>query len=211
MTSSSSEPAFRAGKRSPALPDSLSFAGEPAGKRLYPLVRELAADGIPVAVLLRVLKLSSATFHRWLRRRLAGGELVQAYRANALFDAHADDPGDGHHFLCDEAAQAGEMMCERAGWRICRGNRWWSTFGKKRGAAGIVPGPPMPDDRVHHDFTAIQSNESWLTDSSEYPTAETKLYLCAVKDVFSDRIVGRPTDGVSHRVERAADSGRTPR
>lgn len=30
----------------------------------------------------------------------------------------------------------------------------------------------------------------WLTDITEHPTGEGKLYLCAVKDVFSTRIVG---------------------
>jgi transposase InsO family protein len=30
----------------------------------------------------------------------------------------------------------------------------------------------------------------WLSDITEHPTREGKLYLCAVKDVFSNRIVG---------------------
>jgi transposase InsO family protein len=34
----------------------------------------------------------------------------------------------------------------------------------------------------------------WLTDISEHSTAEGKLYLCAVKDVHSDRIVGYSAD-----------------
>jgi transposase InsO family protein len=31
-------------------------------------------------------------------------------------------------------------------------------------------------------------NELWLTDITEHPTAEGKLYLCAVKDMYSGRI-----------------------
>ena len=34
----------------------------------YPLVRELAADGIPVTVTCRVLKLARAPYYRWLVR-----------------------------------------------------------------------------------------------------------------------------------------------
>ena len=34
----------------------------------------------------------------------------------------------------------------------------------------------------------------WLTDITEHPTGEGKLYLCAVKDVFSNRIVGYSID-----------------
>lgn len=48
---------------------------------------ELAADGIPVAVSLRVLKLSRQPYYRWRKQQVTKSELVEAYRANALFDA----------------------------------------------------------------------------------------------------------------------------
>ena len=57
----------------------------------YPLVKELAADGIPVAVTCRVLKLARAPYYRWLADPITVLELRQAYLANALFDAHRDD------------------------------------------------------------------------------------------------------------------------
>ena len=34
----------------------------------------------------------------------------------------------------------------------------------------------------------------WLTDITEHPTLEGKLYCCAIKDVFSNRIVGYALD-----------------
>ena len=63
-------------------------------------------------------------------------------------------------------------------------------FGKKRGKNGKRPGPPIHDDLVQRDFTADDVNELWLTDITEHRTDEGKLYLCAIKDVFSGRIVG---------------------
>ncbi len=48
----------------------------------------------------------------------------------------------------------------------------------------------MHDDLVQRDFTATTINTLWLTDISEHPTGEGKLYLCAIKDVFSNGIVG---------------------
>lgn len=48
----------------------------------------------------------------------------------------------------------------------------------------------MHDDLVQRDFTAPAPDAIWLTDITEHPTAEGKLYLCAIKDVFSNRIVG---------------------
>jgi putative transposase len=43
---------------------------------------------------------------------------------------------------------------------------------------------------VLRDLTAARPNELWLTDITEHPTAEGKLYLCAIKDACSKRIVG---------------------
>jgi putative transposase len=50
------------------------------------------------------------------------------------------------------------------------------------------------DDRVNRVFTAAAPNQLWLTDITEHNTAMGKLYLCAVKDVHSNRIVGYSID-----------------
>jgi putative transposase len=166
---------------------------------MYPLVRELAAAAapgrVPVAVTCRVLGLARQPYYRWLASPVTDAELAQAYRANALFDAHRDDPEFGHRFLLDEARAAGESMAERTAWRICRDNGWWSAFGKRRGRGkNAKAGPPVHDDRVRRDFTADGPNRLWLTDITEHATGEGKLYLCAVKDVYSGRIVGYSID-----------------
>jgi len=157
-------------------------------------VKELAADGIPVAVTCRVLKLARQPYYRWLANPITDAELTEAYRANALFDAHRDDPEFGYRFLVDEARDAGEPMAERTAWQICSANGWWSAFGKrKRGKNGKV-GPPVHDDLVGRDFTADAPNRLWLADITEHHTGEGKLYLCAIKDVFSNRVVGYSID-----------------
>ncbi|WP_438272405.1 IS3 family transposase [Streptomyces bobili] len=168
-------------------------------KMMYPLVRELAAAAapyrVPVAVTCRVLGLARQPYYRWLACPVTDSELAAAYRADALFDAHRDDPEFGHRFLLDEARAAGEAMAERTAWRICRDNGWWSAFGKRRGRGkNAKAGPPVHDDRVQRDFTADGPNRLWLTDITEHPTGEGKLYLCAVKDAFSGRIVGYSID-----------------
>ncbi|WP_276401460.1 IS3 family transposase [Kocuria marina] len=135
-------------------------------------------------------KLSRQPYYRWLKHQLTQAELIEAYRANALLDAHRDDPEFGYRFLVGEAGEAGEEIGERTAWRICRDNQWFSVFGKKRGKNGKRPGPPIHDDLLKRDFTADDVNELWLTDITEHLTDEGKLYLCAIKDVFSGRIVG---------------------
>ncbi len=160
---------------------------------IYPLVRELAVDGIPVAVTCRVLKLARQPFYRWLAEPVTDAELEAAYRANALFDAHRDDPEFGYRYLADEARAAGEPMAERTAWRICSDHGWWSVFGKKRSGKGKV-GPPVHDDLVQRNFRAEAPNRVWVADISEHRTAEGKLYICAVKDLYSNRIVGYSID-----------------
>ena len=160
---------------------------------MYPLVRELADGGIPVTVTCRVLMIARQPYYRWLVDPITDAELVEAYLANAIFDAHRDDPEFGYRFLFDEVRAAGFEVCERTVWRICRDNGWWSAFGKKRGRTS-KPGAPAHDDLVRRDFTADAPNQVWLADITEHATAEGKLYLCAIKDVYSNRIVGYSID-----------------
>ena len=84
---------------------------------MYPLVSELAADGIPVVVSCRVLKLARQPYYRWLRNPVTRRELEEAYRANALFNAHRDDPEFGYRLLADEARDEGEPMGRHGGSR----------------------------------------------------------------------------------------------
>ena len=66
-------------------------------------------------------------------------------------------------------------------------------FAKKRGLSRKA-GPPVHDDLVARQFTAAGPDRIWLTDITEHPTGEGKLYLCAIKDVYSNRIVGYSMD-----------------
>jgi hypothetical protein len=105
----------------------------------YPLVRELAVDGIPVTVTCRVLKIARQPYYRWLGHPVTDAALVQAHRANALFDAHRDDPEFGYRYLLDEVHDAGVAMSARTAWRICSDNGWCCVLGNERGNAALVP------------------------------------------------------------------------
>lgn len=161
---------------------------------MFPLVRELAVDGVPVAVTCRVLKLCRQQYYRWLDQPVTNAELNEAWLANAVFDAHRDDPEFGYRFLADEVRLVGFEACDRTVWRICRDMGWWSVFGKKTSGKKSSPGAPARDDLVRRVFVADRPNELWLTDLTEHRTDEGKLYLCAIKDVFSNRIVGYSID-----------------
>ena len=155
----------------------------------YPLVRELADDGIPVTVTCRVLKFSPQGYYKWLKEPCSPRDYENAYFTNALIDAHSEDPNFGYRFLADELEVRGESVSERRVWRLCSEMSVWSAFVKKS-RSGKKPGPPVHDDLVRRDFSATRMNELWFTDITEHWTNTGKLYLCSLEDAFSGRIVG---------------------
>jgi transposase InsO family protein len=160
----------------------------------YPLVRDLAAEGIPVRLICGVLGFSTQAFYKWCARPISDRDLHDAYLANAIVDAHRDDPEFGYRFLADELERAGHQVGERRVWRLCNEHRIWSTTTKKGRVGKGRPGPAVHDDLVERNFTADHPDQIWLTDITEHPTAEGKIYCCAIKDVFSNRIVGYSID-----------------
>src|SRR3954451_8145321 len=118
---------------------------------MYPLVLDLAADSIPVAVTCRVLGFSKQAFYRWRADPVSQRDWDDAHVINAAVDVHQDDPEFGYRFIADELAGQG--------------------FKARR----------------------KRLNRLWVTDITEDPSGEGKLYLCAVKDASSTRIVGYST------------------
>lgn len=155
---------------------------------------DLAVDKIPVTVSCRVLGLARQPYYRWLAEPVTGGEWDEALLWDAIFNAHRDDPEFGYRFVVDEVRAVGFAVAERTVWKICSINGWWLVFGKKRGRNGKKSGPPVHDDLVERDFSADRPDQLWLTDITEHWTGEGKLYLCAIKDVWSNRIVGYSID-----------------
>ncbi len=112
---------------------------------------------------------------------------------NAAVDIRHDDPEFGYRFIADELVDQGVRASRNRVNRLCSSQRLWSVHSRKRGLHR-KPGPPVHDDLVERDFTAEAPDQLWLTDITEHPTAEGKLYLCAIKDACSKRIVGYSMD-----------------
>jgi putative transposase len=160
---------------------------------MYPLGLDLAADGIAVAVTCRVLGFTKQAFYKWRRNPVTQRDYDDAHLINAALDIHGDDPGFGYRFIADELAAKGITAGENRVARLCSQERIWSIHAKKRGL-NRKAGPPVHDDHVRRVFTAPAPNLVWLTDITEHATGEGKLYLCAIKDVYSNRIVGYSID-----------------
>ena len=161
---------------------------------MYPLVRELAADGIPVVVTCRVLGFTPQAFYKWRAHPVPRRDWDDANLVDAARDIHDDDPVFGYRFIADELVQErGIQASENRVQRLCSAHGIFSVLARKRDRRG-KPGEPVHDDLVQRAFGARAPNELWFTDITQHPTAEGKLYLCAVKDAFSGRIVGYSMD-----------------
>ena len=136
---------------------------------MYPLVTDLAADGVHVAVTCRVLGFSKQGYYRWRASPVTERDWADAHLVNAALDIHDDDPAFGYRFISDELPEKGITAGENRVQRLCRDHGIWFVFSKKRGL-NRKPGPPVHDDLVERDFTAAAPNDLWLTDITEHPT-----------------------------------------
>jgi hypothetical protein len=100
----------------------------------YPLVLDLAAAGIPVAVTCRTLGFSTQAFYRWKTCPVSRRDWDDAHLTNTVIDIHHDDPAFGYRFIADELADAGIPAGRNRVARVCSAQRIWSVFAKRRGS-----------------------------------------------------------------------------
>ena len=164
---------------------------------IYPLVKEMAAVGaplrVPVAVAGRVLGFSKQGYYKWLKQPVSAREAEERELIAVLHQLHDDDPEGGYRVLADDITELGYTLSERRVWRLCRIAGIQSVFTTRK-TRYKKAGAPVHDDLVNRQFSAEGPNTLWLTDITEHRTREGKVYLCAIKDVFSNRIVGYSID-----------------
>ena len=164
---------------------------------IYPLVKEIAAVGapvrVPVAVACRVLGFSKQGYYKWLKQPVSAREAEERELIAVLHQLYDDDPEGGYRVLADDITELGYTLSERRVWRLCRIAGIQSVFTTRK-TRYKKAGAPVHDDLVNRQFSAEGPNTLWLTDITEHRTREGKVYLCAIKDVFSNRIVGYSID-----------------
>ena len=157
---------------------------------IYPLVQELADDRIAVAVTCRVLGFTKQGFYAWRKRGVSSRDWLNAHLVTLIRQIHAEDPELGaervwEDLTLDRGVTVGLNRVEK----LMRENQIRSVIVRKTGS-GKRAGPAVHDDLVGRVFVAAAPNQLWLTDITEHPTGEGKLYMAAILDVCSKRIVG---------------------
>ncbi|WFP17995.1 hypothetical protein [Citricoccus muralis] len=157
---------------------------------MYPLDRDLAATGVPVAVTCRVLGFTKQGFYKWCAKPISDRDLEEALLINACYGIRVDDPEFGHRFIADELVAVGYGVSERRVWRWCSEQKLFSHTIKRARKHGKAPGPQVCDDLVERDFTATTIYELWLTDITEHPTPWV---LAIVATLLTKGVCGGPS------------------
>jgi putative transposase len=153
----------------------------------------LADDGIDVAVSCRLLGVSRSGYYEWHNRPPSARDEENTLLLKHIQKAHADSRGSyGSPRVHAELTMGlGLVVNEK---RVARLMRQAGLRGlyvrRRRGCTVRNPEAEPAGDLVNRQFTATAPNRLWLTDITEHPTAEGKLYCAAVMDVYSRRIVG---------------------
>ena len=115
-----------------------------SSQRDLPVVRELAAEKIPVAVTCRILGFPQA-FYKWCANPVSQRDWDDVHLINAAVDIHHDDQAFGYRFIADQLA-AGEKSdicaCLRQAWAT-PGGPWSHLMGTATPAALPVCGGPV--------------------------------------------------------------------
>ena len=172
----------------------------------FRLVRELAADGVSVAVACRVLNVSRSGFYDWSTRPPSARSLADAELTTTILAVHAMS-------RCSYGAPRVHAEL-RLGLGIACGRKRVARLMREAEVAGIShrrkrgrhrPAPAPHEDLVQRRFVAHAPNRLWCTDITENPTGTGKVYCAAVMDVFSRQIVGWSiADGI--RAELVVDA-----
>lgn len=162
---------------------------------IFPIVERLIKAGeTTLIVAARVLGFSRQAFYKWQACPLCAREREDEQILEQIRLIHGDDPEFGYRLIADELAAQGIKVSERRVWRICHNNGVFSTIIHARRSGKGKPGTPVHDDMLQHHFHADTLNKAWVVDITEHHTSEGKIYMCAIKDLCSRRIVGYAID-----------------
>jgi putative transposase len=146
----------------------------------------------PISLLCHVLGVSRSGYHAWARRAPSSRARSDAWLLERIRAIHERTRGvygapRVHAQLRHDGVRVGRKRVER----LMRHAGLSGLVPKKRGRTTIrVPGVRTAPDLVERDFAPVEPNRLWCADITYFRTWEGWLYLAAVMDCYSRRIVG---------------------
>lgn len=158
----------------------------------YKLIAAEQAD-YPIGLLCQALGVSRSGFYAWSTRAPSDRQLTDAWLIDQIREIHAENrevygaPRIHAELRLARGVRVGRKRVER----LMRDAGISGLVPKKRGRTTIrVPGVRVADDLVDRDFRPAGPNVLWVADITYLRTWEGWLYLAAVQDAYSRRIVG---------------------
>jgi putative transposase len=146
-----------------------------------------------IAMMCRVLDVSRSGYHAWASRPPSARAVQDARLTVRIRELHAlrrrvyGSPRIWADLVLDEGERIGRKRVER----LMRQAGLSGLIAKKYKATTIrVPGVRVADDLLDRDFAAGAPNRCWVADITYLRTWQGWLYLVAVQDLYSRRIVG---------------------
>ena len=155
------------------------------------LVRELAAEGFPVAVTCRVLNIPRSSYYDSQGRAPSARAAQDAALSATIATVHAASRGTyGAPRVHAELRLGLGIACGRK--RVARLMRQQGLVGvcHHRKGRGHRPVPAVHEDLVQRRFVADAPDRVWFTDVTQHRAADGWVYCCAVIDACTRRVVG---------------------
>ena len=159
----------------------------------FRLVEAEKAFETPVKVSCELLGVSRSGYYDWERRVPCQRELEDAWITEKIKEIHRENRGVyGAPRIHAELRMAyGIRVGKKRVARLMKQAGISGLMPKRRGKQIIrVPGVRVADDLLLRDFTASEPNSKWVADITQISTHQGWVYLAAVQDLFSRRIVG---------------------
>ncbi len=150
----------------------------------------MAAEGLPVEVACGVLGVSESGYYAWRSRAPSIRMIRHAWLTELIRKVHADTRGVyGYRRVHAELTLGhGLAVGHEAVYRLMRRAGIEGICGRPRYRR--IPNMPTAGDLVDRQFHRDEPDRLWVTDITEHPTREGKVYCAVVLDVFSRRVVG---------------------
>jgi putative transposase len=146
----------------------------------------------PVDLMCGVLGVSRSGFYAWQGRGPSRRAVDDARLTVRIGEIHAANRKVyGAPRIWHDLLEEGERVSRKRVERLMKRAGISGLIEKKYKATTIrVPGVRVADDLLDRDFTATAPNQRWVADITYLRTWEGWLYLVAVQDLYSRRIVG---------------------
>jgi putative transposase len=164
-------------------------------KAVFDIVETLAREGHGTKRVCRVLRVAPSGFFRWRATPPSDRSIRRAWLADVIVEIHDQSRRTyGWRRIRAELADAYGQRVNKKLIRAIMAEQAISGLPRRRKGKPNLVHRATSADLVNRVFHRDGPNQLWMTDITEHPTREGKLYCCVVLDAWSRRVVGWSLD-----------------